>query len=178
MKTSEFKKVVNNSDFCIQSGFDIPDDYTPNVISVKQNPLNQAFLTIDLNHIGDIFVRPDLYPSSNSLDIRKVKKVVQAGVQLAFTPIEEREDEPRFVVAVSPSYYKDESVWYLGSRKASYANETGKSIEWYGTEGACAHEFTPKSYAKFLKDYPEWRPFLPDYNADNTNIFVPVEVEK
>lgn len=162
MKTSEFKKVVNNSDFCIQSGFDIPDDYTPNVISVKQNPLNQAFLTIDLNHIGDIIVRPDLYPSSNSLDIRKVKKVVQAGVQLAFTPIEEREDEPKFRVKVMPKT-EDYSARYLSDFNTHTIYMDKHSA------------FTPTGYAEFLKHHPEWRPFLQYYDPDNTDIFVPVE---
>jgi hypothetical protein len=161
MKTSEFKKVVNNSDFCIQSGFDISDDHTPNVISVKQNPLNQAFLTIDLNHIGDIIVRPDLYPSSNSLDIRKVKKVVQAGVQLAFTPIEEREDEPRFLVAIAPGKY--------------LMRQMGEYIILGITERNWASGFTPNTYTQTLLNQPQWGPFLPPYDANNTDVFVPVE---
>lgn len=168
MKTSEFIKEVKSHGFVIRF-----DEEKYIYISIKTRS-DDWFICVGNDFTGDIDIDAAYFKNNGE----HFEKVTKLAVDYAFTPVAEREDEPKFVVAVSPSYYKDESVWYLGSRKASYANETGKSIEWYGTEGAYAHEFTPKSYAKFLKDYPEWRPFLPDYNADNTNIFVPVEVEK
>ncbi|GAX06967.1 hypothetical protein IWT25_02315 [Secundilactobacillus pentosiphilus] len=168
MKTSEFLKEVKSLGF---SAFVDEQKYV--YVSI-QSYGDDWFICVGNDCTGNIDIDAG-YFKNNGEDFEKITKL---AVDYAFTPVSEREDEPKFCVAVSPSYYKDESVWYLGSRKAGYANETGKSIEWYGTEGACAHEFTPKSYAKFLKDYPEWRPFLPDYDPDDRDRFVPVPMEE
>jgi hypothetical protein len=166
MKTSEFKRIIKNCEL-----------YTGDLDAASRISLGDS----DFGNYDVAYISPNdqwifsIQPCFCHIKPKYIHTVWQAIFDYAATPIAEREDEPKFCVAVSPSYYKDEGVWYLSSRKAGYANESGKSIEWGASEGANAHEFTPKSYVKFLKEFPEWRPFLHDYDPDNTDVFVPVE---
>lgn len=171
MKTSEFIEGVEKLDFYILGGYKING-----IIGVAVNSSRRPFLEVDLNSFGDVIVKPENYQEFDVVIQGKVKRMINSGVELAFTPINKREDEPKFRVAIRPSYYKDMKYYYLDLLEAGYANETGKKLEPIADE--LGKEFTPTSYKDFLEDYPEWRPFLPDYDPDNTDVFIPVPVEE
>ncbi|GAX06826.1 hypothetical protein IWT25_02173 [Secundilactobacillus pentosiphilus] len=166
MKTSEFIKKIR------ELGFKAKVKKANGIFVFGSGDYWDWFVYVGSETVSDIETNGDNLSGADD----NYAKAVKLAVDYAFTPINEREDEPKFRVAIRPSYYKDMKYYYLDLLEAGYANETGKKLEPIADE--LGKEFTPKSYKGFLEDYPEWRPFLPDYDPDNLDVFIPVPVEE
>ena len=95
------------------------------------------------------------------------KALYELAIEYAFTPIDERKNEPRFKVKLTPLSNSFDSLW-IGAR-----DDDLDVTSWLD-----AVAFTPAQYHLFPDNHPEWKPFLHDYDPDNTAVFVPVEADK
>lgn len=82
----------------------------------------------------------------------------------AITSLDRREDEPKFKVKIFPGSDLNVTDWFLGEGN-------GESLR----TSVNALVFTPSSYQEYCDAHPDWLAFLPDYSAENTDSFIPVE---
>jgi len=160
MKTSEFIEKVNDKAGIHAEREENGEIYIyDSTLSVKQS---EFFIGIGAD-LGNISI--DSFQTS--LENNELKKLYMLAVNYAFTPLNEREDEPRFKVRTAPVG----SIQHYYLCKTEYGYHDTIDVE-------NATTFTQESYNQYKSDYPEWRPFLQDYDPDNTDVFVPVEAEK
>ncbi|GAX05428.1 hypothetical protein IWT25_00732 [Secundilactobacillus pentosiphilus] len=152
MKTSEFIKKVEQLGFYVI----VQDD----AVYVMISRFNKHWIM----RIGNDFcgyIQADFNEVEWKYDF---KALYELAVDYAFTPIKERGDEAKFYVRLSPQNIYDNCSWLspLGNWVTNQ-NQLQPGI------------FTPTSYSAFLNAFPEWQPFLPDYDSENRDVFVPVE---
>lgn len=150
MKKSEFKRKIEDL------GFHIETDKYGRVKIFTDIDYDDYFMAIGILGTGDLSVEADSLGKTE-----KYAKAVKLAVDYAFTPLADREDEPRFYVAIAPGKY--------------LMRQMGEYIILGITERNWASGFTPNTYTQTLLNQPQWGPFLPPYDADNTDVFVPVE---
>lgn len=156
MKTSEFKRIIKNCEL-----------YTGDLDAASRISLGDS----DFGNYDVAYISPNdqwifsIQPCFCHIKPKYIHTVWQAIFDYAATPIAEREDEPKFYVRLSPKNSNDNCTWLtpLGN---------------WTTKQNLPGIFTPSSYPAFLEAFPEWRPFLPDYDPDDKDRFVPVEVDK
>lgn len=160
MKTSEFKKKIE------ALGFDVETDSKQGVIKVYSDiDCEDYFLSVGSIFVGNLNVKADFLWGEE-----EYPNAIKLAVDYAFTPLAEREDEPKFYVRIAPSSNDSYSFWLM--RKPWIDID-----ECEFDELNSQYEFTPTTYKQLSDEFhnPEWRPFLRDYDPDNTDVFVPVE---
>lgn len=148
MKKSEFKRKIEDL------GFHIETDKYGRVKIFTDIDYDDYFMAIGILDTGDLSVEADSLGETE-----KYAKAVKLAVDYAFTPLADREDEPHFFVRLFPIRYS--------------INNCMSDDEGISTTNA--NIFTPSTYAEFIRNHSEWRPFLKDYDPDNADVFVPVE---
>ncbi|GAX04101.1 hypothetical protein IWT140_01738 [Secundilactobacillus pentosiphilus] len=160
MKTSEFIKKVTALGF---NAFTDEDRYV--YVSI-QSARGDWFICVGNDFTGDIDIDA-VYFKNNGESFKKVTKL---AVDYAFTPIKEREDEPKFYV----------HLFTGGNGWLNWNDETGELG--VNTKEDFEHwhsQFTEQQYIKFqYKQEVSGHYALPDYSLNKAKIFVPVEEEK
>ncbi|MCH5463219.1 hypothetical protein HC026_11010 [Lactobacillus sp. LC28-10] len=119
------------------------------------------FICIGKGATGDLSI-DSIYLENQGEDFAKVMKL---AIDYAFTPLAEREDEPKFRVKIFPE---------SEITSASFLNKDGSLNN--GTPDDSV--FTCNEYFCFIAEHPRLAPFLHDYDPDNTDVFVPVEEDE
>lgn len=150
MKTSEFKRIIKNCEL-----------YTGDLDAASRISLGDS----DFGNYDVAYISPNdqwifsIQPCFCHIKPKYIHTVWQAIFDYAATPIAERKDEPHFFVRLFPIRYS--------------INNCMSDDEGISTTNA--NIFTPSTYAEFIRNHSEWRPFLKDYDPDNADVFVPVE---
>lgn len=154
MKTSEFKKKIEALNFKTYE-----DEYN---LAVRSCDKEEPFVYVGKRIVGDLETNMKAlnYKDNN------VKKAVKLAVDYAFTPIKERGDELKFYVRLTPFDPNNYDYWLNDSNHVEVV-----------IRRKFATQFTVADYCQLLANNPEWRPFLHDYDPDNTDVFVPVEAD-
>lgn len=154
MKTSEFIKNIRELGFSLKNNHEVIRVY-------PDNPdWSCWFVEIGNSAKGILTINTDDLDTVNQEHFKAFK----LAVDYAFTPIDKREDEPKFKVRLTPLSNSLDSLW-IGAR-----NDDLDVTSW-----SDAVAFTPTQYHLFPDNHPEWKPFLHDYDPNNTAVFVPVE---
>lgn len=107
------------------------------------------------------------FPKSlNELPLAERHKLMNVAIKYIRTEVKDREDEPKFYVKLTPDTGHQYPNWL---RKE---NVFADVVSGSPNENGCV--FDKSSYSELIEQHPEWRPFLLDYDANNTDVFVPV----
>lgn len=156
MKYSEFKKQIEKLGLGITEGKDC--------IYISTPECNDGFLAVFKNRMGIVNFN-SIY--AGSLSTRNLSKILNSAIKLSRTHFDEREDEPKFYVKLTPDTGHQYPNWL---RKENVFADVVSGLP---NENGCV--FDKSSYSELIEQHPEWRPFLLDYDANNTDVFVPVK---
>lgn len=164
MKYSEFKKMMDDYGVRIERSTFVDRLY----VYLPDKCDTQHFISVDTDIVDSAYI--DL-GNAQGYEIPQILDIAKLAFILARTPLAERGEEPRFYVKLEPETVDRNSNWL-------YQGKDGTVTSWISSSPRPRiNEFTfdKSSYKKLLHDNPEWRPFLPKYDPENIDIFVPVE---
>jgi hypothetical protein len=155
MKDKEFVKKIKALGYKIQ----------------KTTPSGVYFQITDMDGSVLLWVAREATFSINNQDVSfgelsfdEQSNLMKVALKYIATPIDDRKEEPHFKVKIFPGSDLNVTDWFLGEGK-------GQSLR----TSVNALVFTPDSYQEYCNNHPGWLAFLPDYVAENTDSFIPVE---
>lgn len=159
MKTKEFIRKAK------ELGYRVRDDGDYLYINKLGVPYYEWILLIEKNTSNF-----DFKATKTDKKQPNLAPVMKLLVDYVLTPIDERADEDRFYVKLMPET-SDSYPFYLFQTKENMLD----SIEIDNDSLGTSYEFTKISYSEAIDNNTEWRPFLPVYNSEDTDVFIPVE---
>lgn len=162
MKTSEFKREIEALGFYVETHkYDYMKIFT-------DCDYDNYFLAVGSLFIGDLEVENEYLGETE-----KYAKAVKLAVDYAFTPLKERKDEPKkYAIRLFSG-----DTGYL-----NYNKDTSLCIDTAGIEsnwGPYQCFFTEQEYNRIRKnELQAGFTFLPKFDPDNTDVFVPVEEDE
>lgn len=170
MKTKEFIKQVEELGYVT-----ITNDGTLQIYesSIDLNlGLNIAwFLKVDTKHMAIM----NYNARFANIDAINLPKALKLAADYMLTPIEERKEETKFYVQLTPETRHCSPTWLIVAGEDEELTISDKATRRISKQVKICGQFTKSSYAKQIKNNLRWGPFLPDkYDKDNP-IFVPVE---
>lgn len=161
MKKSEFKRKIEDL------GFHIETDKYGRVKIFTDIDYDDYFMAIGILGTGDLSVEADSLGETE-----KYAKAVKLAVDYAFTPLADREDEPKqYAIHLFSGHYGylnyDKSKGVLTTTIADVWNEAYQCL------------FTKEEYNEFREaEMQAGFTTLPEFDLENRDVFVPVEADE
>ena len=158
MKTSEFIKKVEDLGLIVEPERSMMSDESAvlNCMHIYRHGDRFPIASVGIDQAYEIDTVQTNFENDSETASASLWKLL---IDCVGTPIAERKDEPHFFVRLFPIRYS--------------INNCMSDDEGISTTND--NIFTPSTYAEFIRNHSEWRPFLKDYDPDNADVFVPVE---